>query len=251
MRRSSFESHMQASAVVSSEDEAEGDFHAIEEDLRVSADALAVNELSLSSSSRGDDVNALKKKKRSDKEEAQKKGGEGSKAGSVLGFFKRAPSPTLGKSGGGDRGRGAAAPSRPAAAAPSVSPSTGKGGSSGGAGGGAGGSASSSTGDVVLRIAALQDATGWWEPGPVVALLTGLKGDPVKATPTIAGVAATPAARLWITAVVLAWLARAHGADEDAWRLFAQKARTWVKKQLAASKVQVDLLEQARQWASQ
>ncbi len=98
---------------------------------------------------------------------------------------------------------------------------------------------SKSTNDPVMRAATSQDAVGFWTL-EAASTLTGLKGvkDPTGASNSA----------LFGTALVIEWLALKQAAQEAEWKLLAQKARTWLKKQQIALKLQsTDFLALARE----
>jgi hypothetical protein len=88
-----------------------------------------------------------------------------------------------------------------------------------------------------MRAAAGQDATGFWTLAAAVTL-TGIKAaDPTKSSNSA----------LFGTALVIEWLAAKHAGQEAEWKLLVQKARTWLKKQQIALKLQgTDFLALAR-----
>ncbi len=133
-----------------------------------------------------------------------------------------------------------ALPSRPAMAAPQSAPpapSVPKSGAATGAKKVASAAPAAGGNDVVLRAAAGQDAVGFWTLEAATAL-TGIKAkDPSGAA----------SSALFGTALVIEWLAAKHFEQEPEWKLLAQKARTWLKKQQITLKLQgTDFLALAR-----
>lgn len=101
------------------------------------------------------------------------------------------------------------------------------------------------TDDVILLIATKQNVAGFWGDD-VVPLLSGLPKDFANASPASGSTDKNVLNQLWISALVLAWLQKHRAGEEGAWRLFSQKARTWIKKtQISMALQSVDFIAAA------
>ena len=95
----------------------------------------------------------------------------------------------------------------------------------------------------------LQSAAGAWELDDALAFVIGRSVDDMRLAAPDIGVARAALARMWATAVAIAWLERYAAAHEGEWRVLAIKARRWLDGQLAdTSRDAATWLDAARAW---